>query len=95
MSMTIGDSKTIFATSIREYVNKNMKNDTHISKYFRTFHYNFTQKMSKLMRSFNKGVVANLLIIFGTEENMSPQLKPLTKDFLLLKNWPKPHFGKS
>ena len=86
--------KTIFATSIREYVNKNMKNDTHISKYFRTFHYNFTQKMSKLIRSFTKSVVANLLIIFGTEENMSPQLKPLTKDSLLLKNWPKPYFGK-
>ena len=66
--------KTIFATSIREYVNKNMKNDTHISKYFRTFHYTFTQKMLKLIRSFTKGVVANLLIIFGTEENTSPQL---------------------
>ena len=63
MSMTMGDSKMIL-----------MKIDIHISQYSRIFHCNFSQKMSKLIRSFTKGVVANLLIIFGTEENTSPQL---------------------
>ena len=84
MSMTIRDSKMIL-----------MKIDIHISQYSRIFHCNFSQKMSKLIRSFTKGVVANLLIIFGTEENTSPQLQTLTKDSLLLKKLAKAFLWKA